>query len=327
VKRCVPEAHWPPIVRNFMKRPKAGMFGPHLFPQQGMGKMFTAVRKGAVRVMSGALQRGFEDNLSVLSAGVAFYAFLSIFPAVAGALMVWGLFAETPDIRAWLNVLGGIAPPEAFRLVLDELVSIAQSRGPGMTLGAIVSFVFALWSASRAAQALMAVIDIAYDLKQPRGFLASNLAALKFTLTGIAFAVFSLAAIGAVPPILQALRLGAVAEALFSAARWLLLVAIFLVTSANAYRNTPSHKGRKRSGEKGVPIWPGAVAASTIWLVASFGFSFYLAEFNSYNRTFGSLGAVAALLMWFWISAYAIGVGAEVNAELDDVISARNKQV
>jgi membrane protein len=309
-----------------MKWPAAGMFGLH-FPEEGAGKVATAVRKGVVRVVRGALQRGFEDNLSVLSAGVAFYAFLSIFPAVAGALMVWGLFAETPDIRAWLNVLGGVAPPEAFRLVLDELVSIAQSRGPGMTVGAIFSFIFALWSASRAAQALMAVIDIAYDLKQPRGFFASNIAALRFTLTGIGFAVFSLAAIGAVPPVIEALRLGAVAEAIFNSGRWLLLIAIFLVTSANAYRNTPSHRRRKRRGEKGVPIWPGAIAASTIWLVASFGFSFYLAEFNSYNRTFGSLGAVAALLMWFWISAYAIGVGAEVNAELDEVISARKKQV
>lgn len=295
--------------------------------ERGLREGLDAIRRGGVRVVRGVLQRGFEDNLSILSAGVAFYAFLSIFPAVAGALMVWGLFASTPDIRAWLGVLGGIAPPEAFRLVLDELVSIAQSGGPGMTLGAILSFFFALWSASRAAQALMAVIDIAYDLKQPRGFLSSNLAALRFTLTGIVFAVFSLAAIGAVPPIIEALRLGAVAEAVFKSGRWLLLIAIFLVISANAYRNTPSHKLRKKRGEKGVPIWPGAIAASTIWLVASFGFSFYLAEFNSYNRTFGSLGAVAALLMWFWISAYAIGVGAEVNAELDVDHAARRKQV
>lgn len=286
-------------------------------PDTGWRSLSEGVRRGVMRVARGALQRGFEDNLSILSAGVAFYAFLSIFPAVAGALMVWGLFAEPPDIRKWLGVMRGIAPPEAFRLVLDELVSIASARGPGMTLGAILSFVFALWSASRAAQALMAVIDIAYDLKLPRGFIASNLAALRFTLTGIVFAVLSLAAIGAVPPIVDALRLGAVAEAGLKAGRWLLLIAIFLVTAANAYRNTPSHKARKRRGEKGVPIWPGAIAASTIWLAASFGFSFYLEAFNSYNRTFGSLGAVAALLMWFWISAYAIGVGAEVNAELD----------
>jgi membrane protein len=265
-----------------------------------------------------AMDRAFCDNLSILSAGVAFYAFLSIFPAIAGALMIWGLFSEPSDIRASLGFMRGIVPADAFTLLLDQMVRISESNGAGMTLGAILSFLFAVWSASRAAQAMMAVVDIAYDLKQPQGFVASNLAALRFTLTGIVFAVFSLVVIGAVPPVLAALRLGAVVEAVLGATRWLFLVAVFMVVAGNAYRHTPSHRRRRRSTGHGLPIWRGAFAAALLWLAASFAFSFYLAEFKAYNETFGSLGAVAALLMWFYISAYAIGLGAEVNAELED---------
>jgi membrane protein len=276
------------------------------------------IGRSTLQIVQRTLTRSSGDNLGLLSAGVAFYAFLSIFPAIAGALMIWGVFSDPPDIRAWLGVLRGIAPPQAYNLVIDELVAIAAAGDPGLTLGAVVTFLFALWSASRAAQALMAVIDIAYDAKQPQSFLASNLAALHFTATGIAFAVFSLMAIGAVPPVVRALRLGFITEAALSLLRWLLLIAIFFGVAVNAYRNTPSHRRGRKLDSKGPPIWPGAAAASIIWLIASFGFSFYLGEFNAYNRTFGSLGAVAALLMWFWISAYAVGVGAELNAELKE---------
>lgn len=263
------------------------------------------------------LNRIGGDNLPILAAGVAFYAFLSIFPAIAGSLMVWGMFAEPPDVRQAFEVLRGIIPPDAFNLIADELVRISAGDGAGLTLGALIALVLAVWSASAATSALLSVIDQAYDRNNRRGFLESNFAAIRFTVMGIAFVIVSIAAIGAVPPILAALRLGAVMDALIGTLRWLLLVAVFYVAAASTYRATPSHKRRRREGKPGRPIHPGAMAAATIWLVACVGFSFYLSAFADYNKTFGSLGAVAALLMWFWISAYAIGIGAEINAEWD----------
>lgn len=270
----------------------------------------------AYRVLSIALRNTFSDNLSILSAGVAFYAFLSIFPAIAGTLMVWGLFADPLEIRGQIGVLSSIAPDDAFELMSDALVRIAQNTHSGFTLGAVVSLVFALWAASRAAQALMATLNVAYNVEEPRGFIRGNLNAIRFTIIGIIFALFSLAAIGAVPPLLEALRLGALVDVLIRGSRWLLLVGVFFAIAALAYRRTPTRRGVTRKEWTRHDVIPGAAVASLIWLVASFGFSFYLSAFDAYTRIFGSLGAVAALLMWFWISAYAVGIGAEINSVL-----------
>src|SRR5690606_10284359 len=133
-----------------------------------------------------------------------------------------------------------------------------------------------------------------------------------FTVAGIGFVVLSAAAIAAVPPILEALHLGAVLDALVRTVRWLLMIALFFVASAVVYRVAPSRRPARWRW-----IVPGAFAASLVWLVASLIFSVYLANFNAYHATFGSLGAVAALLMWFWLSAGAICLGAEPNSQLE----------
>ncbi len=262
-------------------------------------------------------RRAGADNLWMLSAGVAFYAFLSVFPAIAGTLMIWGLFADPAQIREQVEVVRGVAPPEAFDLVTTQMMQIAEASGPGSTVGAIFSLLFALWSASRAANAMMFTLNVAYNVEQPRGFFAANWAAIRFTVVAIGFGLLSLAAISAVPPVLDALRIGAVADALLRSARWGLLIVIFFVVTTIAYRRTPNYRSRRESYRRRPATKPGALAASAIWLASSFGFSFYLSEFEAYNETFGSLGAVAALLMWFWLSAYAVGIGAEVNMAID----------
>lgn len=272
-----------------------------------------------------SLRRALNDNLWILSAGVAFYAFLSVFPAIAGTLMVWGLFSDPAEIRGQIDVLRGIAPPEAFDLIAGQMVRIADAEGAGSTIGAIVSLLFALWSASRAANALMFTLNVAYDVENPRGFVSSNLVAIRFTVIAIGFGILSLAAISAVPPVLEALRLGTVLDALLRSVRWGLLILVFFGMTTLAYRRTPSYRRTRKARLKTPTTMPGALVASAIWLTSSFGFSFYLSEFDTYNQTFGSLGAVAALLMWFWISAYAVGIGAEVNVVIDDRKAARLK--
>ncbi len=264
-----------------------------------------------------SLRRALNDNLWILSAGVAFYAFLSVFPAIAGTLMVWGLFSDPSDIRGQIDVLRGIAPPEAFDLIAGQMMRIADAEGAGSTIGAIVSLLFALWSASRAANALMFTLNVAYDVQHPRGFVSSNLVAIRFTVMAIGFGILSLAAISAVPPVLEALRLGTVVDALLRSVRWGLLILVFFGMTTLAYRRTPSYRRSRKARLETPTTMPGAVVASVIWLASSFGFSFYLSEFDSYNQTFGSLGAVAALLMWFWLSAYAVGIAAEVNVVID----------
>lgn len=294
---------------------------PDMLPREGrfsrrlasLAALAASRARLAAGLGAGTFGRATRHNIEILAAGVAFYAFLSLFPAIAGVLMIWGLFADPAVIRDMVSLLRSVAPPEAFDLVVEQMVRISQGGAAGFTLGALVSLCLALWSASRAAFALMSVLNVAYAVDRRRGFIAANLVAIRFTVVLGAFSLLSIMAVAAVPPILEALRLGAFVDALLRLLRWAVLIGIFCAVAAAAYRRTPAYRGARKAGSPTPPVMPGAVAASILWLAASVAFSFYLAEFNSYNQTFGSLGAVAALLMWFWISAYAVGLGAELN--------------
>lgn len=272
----------------------------------------TAIRlKDWWAILVRVFNRVMDDNVGLLSAGIAFYAFLSIFPAIAAALMIWGLFTDVTALSSQLQALRELAP-DAFGLVADQMVTISTQDDGGLTFGLIVSIVLAFWSASGGVAALMQAMNMAYHETEKRGFIHLNVLKLAFTVVGILFVALSVAAIAAVPPILKSLYLGAFVEALANLVRWLVIIAAFMAACAMIYRIAPSRvRARWRW------IIPGAIAAGLIWLVASVAFSAYLENFDAYNATFGSLGAVAALLMWFWISAYAICLGAELNAQLE----------
>jgi membrane protein len=256
-------------------------------------------------------QRMLADQIGVLSGGIAFYAFLSVFPAVAAALMVWGMFTEMATLGPQLEALRDFAP-DAFGLITNQMVAIVNQNNGELTFGVLISALLAIWSASGGVSALMGAMNLAYHEKEKRGFIRLTLTSLGFTLGAIVFVALSAAAIAAVPPILEALRLGSFVEAVIRITRWLMMIALFFAACCMIYRIAPS-----RTHARWRWIVPGALAASIMWLIASIAFSTYLANFDAYNATFGSLGAVAALLMWFWLSAYAICLGAELNSQLE----------
>lgn len=256
-------------------------------------------------------ERAMGDNIGLLSAGIGFYAFLSIFPAIAAGLMVWGLFTDMTSLGQQLQTIRDFAP-DAFGLLADQMVVIANQDDGGLTLGLVVSALLALWGANGATSALVQAMNMAYHEKEKRNFFRLTALTLGFTFCGIVFAAISLAAIAAVPPILKALYLGAFLDAVIGTVRWLMMIGLFAIACAMIYRIAPS-----RARARWRWIVPGALAAGVIWLIASIAFSAYIENFNAYNATFGSLGAVAALLMWFWISAYAICLGAELNSQLE----------
>ncbi len=252
-----------------------------------------------------------EDRISVLAGGVAFYAFLSVFPAVAGALMIWGLFTDMTALGTQLQNVRDFAP-QAFGLIADQMIRIATQDRHDLTWGAAVSILLALWSASGGVSALMQAMNQAYHEDEKRSFVRVNLMALGFTLAGIVFAAISLAAIAGIPPIIEAINAGAVGQALVRALRWLMTIGVFMAACAMIYRFAPS-----RAHARWRWIVPGAAMAAVLWLVASIGFSIYVSNFSAYNATFGSLGAVAALLMWFWLTAFVVCLGAELNAQIE----------
>lgn len=258
------------------------------------------------------LQRMLGDNLGMVAAGLAFYGFLAVFPAIAAALMVWGLVTSGGTVSTHLGAVRDLAPGTATDLFTAQMARIAGQGRRDLTLGLAITVAFALWSASRGVTALMGAMNMAYHEKEKRGFFRLNALAIGFTLAGIGFITVSLAAIAATPPMLEALFLGVFVKALIHFIRWILLVALFMAASALIYRFGPS-----RREARWIWILPGAGAATLVWLTASLLFSLYIANFNGFSAVFGPLGAVAALLLWFWLSAYAICMGAELNSQLE----------
>jgi membrane protein len=254
-----------------------------------------------------------QENLSFIAGGVAFFGFLAIFPALGAAIMVWGLIAEPGEIETQLANLGDVMPPAAWEVIAGQLESIAGGSSAGLGFGALIALIVAFWSAAKGARALIAAMHFSYGASDKRSFLMSNFVALLFTVGGILYAVTTLILVGAIPAILAAVSLGTLAEAGVETARWLLAVALFALALSALYRWAPDRK--RKPGWK--MLAPGAVAATLLWILASFGFSIYTANFADYNATFGALGSVAVLMLWIWISAFIVCFGAVLNAELE----------
>jgi len=253
-----------------------------------------------------------NDNVSIIAAGVAFYALFAIFPALAALLSTYGLFANPADVQQQLNALSGILPAEARTLLNQQLGDIASRSGAALGLGVIIGLLIALWSASRGIMNLITALNIVYSEKEKRGFLALNGLALLLTAGAIVFAVLALGLIVVLPALLGNLGLPEQIRNWVVWLRWPLLVLFVMIGLAAIYRYGPS---------RSKPHWQwvswGAVVATLLWIAGSALFSFYVSQFGNYNETYGSVGAVVILMMWFYLSAYAVLLGAELNAETE----------
>jgi membrane protein len=253
-----------------------------------------------------------SDNVSIIAAGVAFYGMLAIFPAITSFVSIYGLLADPIDVQNQFANLKNAMPEEAWSLLDKQLRAVASSNESRLGLGAAIGLLIALWSGGAGIRALMSSLNIAYREREKRSFLRFYGTALCFTLGIVLTGVFSLAVIVAVPIVLNLFDLGGITQVLIAIVPWLVLAVVLTIALGALYRY-----GASRSSPKTRWVSVGAVLATVLWLLSSILFSFYVANFASYNQTYGSLGAVVILLMWFWISAYIVMLGAELNAEME----------
>jgi membrane protein len=253
-----------------------------------------------------------QDNLSLVAAGVAFYALLALFPAIAAVVSIYGLVADPQTVEQQLQSVSHILPQEARSIVEEQLKRVTASGSTALGLGAIVSLLLAIWSANKGTQSLITALNIVYDEDEKRGFIWLNLISLALTIGMFLFLIVCLAAIAALPALIGNLGLPEVVRQLAVWLRWPVLGVAFVAALAVLYRFAPS---------RDEPRWRwvswGAVVATVLWLIASGLFSWYVSNFGNYNETYGSLGAVAVLMMWFWLSALIVLLGAELNAEME----------
>lgn len=253
-----------------------------------------------------------EDRVGLIAAGVAFYGLLALFPAITALIAISGLLVEPNMVVDQVRALSGVVPEEVISIITTQATAVAGSREGGLGLAALLGIVIALYSASKGMASLMEGINVAYDEQEKRGFIKLKLvtfALTVFLMIGLLIALLSMLGL---PAILAFVDLGTVVEALITLAFWIGLLALTILGLSVLYRYAPS---------RDEPEWKwasvGAVVGCVVWLVASAGFAFYVSNFGSYNESFGSLAGVIVLLMWFWISAFIILMGAELNAELE----------
>ena len=252
-----------------------------------------------------------DDHVSLIAAGVGFYGLLALFPALAALISIWGLLFDPQQIEQQIETVSGFLPQDAAAIVTEQARKVAAGGG-GLTLAAAGGILFALYSAAKGMKALIEGLNIIYDEPEERGFIKLNLVALGLTLVMIVAMLAALGAIIIVPILLGAVGLGPVAEMLVNLLRWPLLFVVALLILVIIYRYGPS---------RAQPRWRwvswGAAVATVLWLLGSIAFSIYVQNFGSYNETYGSIGAVIILLMWFWLSAFSVLLGAELNAEME----------
>lgn len=253
-----------------------------------------------------------EDRVMTEAAGITFYALLSLFPALTAMVSLYGLFADRQTIMQHLADLEGILPQGGLTIINEQLQRLVSTPQEALGIGAIVGLGVALWSANQATKAMFDALNIVYGEEEKRGFIFRTLLSLAMTFGMLCFVLLALSAVVVLPVLLRFLWLGDTAEMALSLARWPLMLVAITILLAVLYRYGPS---REKARWRWVSY--GGAFASVAWLIASAGFTWYVARFGNYDATYGSLGAVIGFMTWIWISGIVILVGAELNAEME----------
>jgi len=259
------------------------------------------------------IYRNFSDHrLLALAAGITYYNLLAIFPALAALVAIYGLFSNPATISAHLDQISGVVPQGGLDIARDQLTRVASKGSQTLGWTFLAGLAVSLWSANAAMKSMFDALNVVHGETEKRGLIKLNAVSLGFTVVGILFVLIAIAGVVALPIALNYLGLSRVANMVLRIGRWPALFVLIAVVLSVIYRFGPSREA---------PRWRwitwGSSFATVLWLLASGLFSWYTANFGTYNETYGSLGAVIGFMVWMWISAIAILLGAELDAEME----------
>ena len=247
-----------------------------------------------------------------IAAGVTFYALLAIFPAIAAIVALYGLFADTHTIVTQLNSMAGVLPGGAIAVIGDQVGRIVSRPSSSLGFTFIVSLLISLWSANAGMKAMFDALNVVYNAEERRSFIKLNAVSVAFTLAAIALLLAAMASVVVVPIVLNALPMESLIAPALGYTRWPLLLILIGLGLSVIYRFGPD---REHAQWRWIS-WGSALAAIA-WLAASLLFSWYAANFGSYNETYGSLGAVIGFMTWMWLSSIVVLLGAEIDAVME----------
>lgn len=253
-----------------------------------------------------------SDRLLSIAGGVAFFVLFAIFPAITALVSAYGIFFNAQDIGQNLSLMNDVVPSNVLGILREQAGRIAAQSNRALGIGFIAGILVTLWSAMGGVKALIDALNVIYEQQESRNFFKLNFVALLLTLGGFAAFLLAIGAVIVLPLMLSTIGLGGDAAILIQVLRWPALLVVLLAGLAILYRYGPDRRAARWQW-----VSVGSVFAAVVWIAASFLFSWYLAKFNTYNATYGSLGAVLAMMMWLWISSMVVLLGAELNAEIE----------
>ena len=252
-----------------------------------------------------------ENRIMLISAGVTFFALLAIFPAVAAIVSVYGLVADASTINENLAALQGVLPSGALDIFGEQVKRLNEKGDATLGFSLALGIALSVWSANGGMKHVFDALNLVYNERERRNFFVLNLVSLSFTAGALLFVLCALGGIVVVPVIIQSVGLSENAWWL-ALLRWPALFIVVLFGLAMLYRYGPS-----RDAPRWRWVTPGGILAAFLWLAGSLLFSWYVANFGSYNKTYGSLGAAIGFMTWIWISTTIVLLGAQMNAEME----------
>jgi membrane protein len=302
--------------RGETARSKTAQSGDRAAPEDGRGRSADRPSDIPASGWKDILLRVYhgisEDRILLVAAGVTFYLLLSIFPGIAALVSIYGLFADPADIAGHLDALTNVAPGGAIDLLREDMTRLASNGGTTLGLGFVVSLAVSLWSTNSGVSAIFDALNIVYEEKEKRGLVRFYLTTLTFTLASVAFILLAIGVVVLLPVVLNFIPLPGGTDLLVKIARWPILFVLTALALAVLYRYGPS-----RAEARWRWITWGSAFATVTWIAASVLFSWYVANFGSYNKTYGSLGAIIGFMTWIWISIIVVLVGAKIDAEME----------
>ncbi|WP_040336768.1 YihY/virulence factor BrkB family protein [Candidatus Blastococcus massiliensis] len=267
--------------------------------------------RGWKQIVKRAWAEHNADNMPIIAGGVAFFAFLSIFPALIAMISIYGLIVSREQAAEQVAEFTSGLPDAARELITEQVTAITDAGG-ALTWGLVVSTVAALWTASGGVNNMVKAVNIAYDEVETRNFAKLRALSVVLTVGAIVFVVVTIGLIAVLPVVLDALALGAVGTVLAEIARWAGLLVVVAGSLAVLYRVAPD-----RDAPRFRWVSLGSVVVTLVWALVSLGFTFYVNNFGSYNETYGAIAGVIVLMLWLYLTCYLVLLGAEINSEAE----------
>ena len=254
-----------------------------------------------------------EDNIGLIAAGVAFYAFLALIPMLLAIVLVYGLAAEPATVMRDMQQLVTLVPAGAANTIGDMLMTAVQGSDGKKGVGLLVALAVALFGARNAVGAIISALNVAYEENEKRGTIHLAILAIGMTAAAVVVAVLGVLAITAMAALGDILpEAGPLLVTVGKVASYAVLALVGAAGAATLYRYGPSRERAKWSW-----ITPGSLFAATAWLVLTLGFGAYVSNFGNYEKSYGSIAGVIVLLTWIYLCNYALLVGAELNSEIE----------